>query len=99
LCEFLQFSRFLQVLKKIGEAITEDILRSMSNHSIDLSYCRGQSYDNGGNMAGKWKVIPVRISFINFLARFISCTTHSLNLVGLYAAKCSPELEKFFGIV
>jgi len=40
-----------------------------------------------------------RISSINSLAKFISCTALSLNLVGLYDAKCSPELEKFFGIV
>jgi len=99
-CEIVEsFLGFLQVFKKTGEAITEDILRSLSNHSIDLSYCRGQSYDNGANMAGKWKGVQARISSINSLARFIPCTAHSLNLVGLYAAKCSPELEKFFGIV
>ncbi|XP_022170269.1 zinc finger MYM-type protein 1-like, partial [Myzus persicae] len=99
-CEIVEsFLGFLQVFKKTGEAITEDILRSLSNHSIDLSYCRGQSYDNGANMAGKWKGVQARISSINSLARFIPCTAHSLNLVGLYAAKCSPELEQFFGIV
>jgi len=99
-CEIVEsFLGFLQVFKKTGEAITEDILRSLSNHSINLSYCRGQSYDNGANMAGKWKGVQARISSINSLARFIPCTAHSLNLVGLYAAKCSPELENFFGIV
>ncbi|XP_025413811.1 uncharacterized protein LOC112685953 [Sipha flava] len=99
-CEIVEsFLGFLQVFKKTGEAITEDILRSLSNHSIDLSYCRGQSYNNGGNMAGKWKGVQARISSKNSLARFIPCTAYSLNLVGLYAAKCSPELEKFFGIV
>jgi len=59
------FLGFLQVFKKTSEAITEDILRSLSNHSIDLSYCRGQSYDNGANMAGRWKNVQARISSIN----------------------------------
>jgi len=50
-------------------------------------------------MAGKWKGVQARINAINDLARFISCTAHSLNLVGLNVAKTSPEVEKFFGII
>lgn len=50
-------------------------------------------------MDGKWKGVQARISSINSLARFIACMVHSLNLVGLYAAKYSPELENFFAIV
>ncbi|KAL4136302.1 hypothetical protein QTP88_007850 [Uroleucon formosanum] len=99
-CEIVEsFLGFIQVFEKTGESITEDILRSLSKDGIDLANCRGQSYDNGANMAGKWKGVQARISAINELARFIPCTAHSLNLVGLHAAKCSPELEKFFGII
>lgn len=48
------FLGFIQVCKKIEESITEDILRSLSKNNIDLSHCRGQSYDNEANIVGKW---------------------------------------------
>jgi len=37
-CEIVEsFLGFLRVYKKTGETITEDIYRSLSKHSIDLS--------------------------------------------------------------
>jgi len=93
------FLGLIKVFKKTGESLTDDILTSLSKNNIQLTYCRDQSYDNEANMAGKWKGVQARISARNDLTRFIPCIAHSLNLVGLNAAKNSTEVEKFFDII
>ena len=56
--------------------------------------CRGHGYDNGANMAGKYKGVQSKIMSANDLAIFVPCAAHTLNLVGVHAAEVS-----FFGRV
>ena len=39
---------------KTGAAIAQLILKFLDSHHISISNCRGQEYDNGSNMAGKY---------------------------------------------
>ncbi|KAL4083909.1 hypothetical protein QTP88_029225 [Uroleucon formosanum] len=66
---------------------------------IKISDCKGQSFDNVSNMSGKIKGVQARIIEMNKLARFIPCSTHSLNLIGVNCAKSIPKVKTFFGIV
>ena len=60
---------------------------------------RGQGYDNGSNMKGKNVGVHKRILDLNPRAFFISCGSHSLNLVVNDAALSSIVAVNFFSIV
>ena len=66
---------------------------------LPLSNRRGQCYDNGANMAGKYKGVQAQILELNNYALFTPCAAHSLNLVGANAAECCPTVTTFFGTV
>lgn len=63
---------------------------------IDISKCRGQSYDNAANMSGRYRGMQQRIREQNPHAIFVPCAAHSLNLVGRAATDCCMEAVNFF---
>lgn len=65
---------------------------------LDIQNCRGQGFDNGANMAGKYEGVQAHICQLNDLAKFVPCSAHSLNLVGVHAAEVSVMMN-FFGKV
>ena len=79
----------------LATEITEKLLKD----GLNIEDCRGQGYDNGANMAGKYSGVQARISAINELAIFVPCAAHTLNLVGVHAAEVSPIMITFFGQV
>lgn len=91
------FLDFFTVSNKTGEGLTQEILEKVEKDGLDINNCRGQSYDNGANMAGKYKGVQARILEKNELAYFVPCVAHSLNLVGVHAADASVEAQSFFG--
>lgn len=94
---FERFLKFLDFNEKTGKDITDEILSALENNKIPLEDCRAQGYDGGSNMVGKVKGVKTRILEKNKLALFSPCGAHSLNRVGVNAAKVSPEAKKFFG--
>ncbi|GBM53059.1 hypothetical protein AVEN_58782-1 [Araneus ventricosus] len=48
---------FFTVSDKTGEALSEQILKTIEQEGLDIKNCRGQSYDNGANMVGKYQGI------------------------------------------
>lgn len=46
------------------------ILKTLEEHSIDISDCRGQGFDNGANMSGKVKGVQAEIKKINPLQTY-----------------------------
>lgn len=95
ICE--SFIDFLTVGEKTGLALSELIVNKIESSGLDFKNCRGQSYDNGSNMAGKYKGVQARLKEENDLAYFVPCSAHSLNLVGVNAASVSHEAETYFG--
>lgn len=91
------FLPLLIAIKKTGEVIAELIRSTLAEHHILLSDCRGQGYDNGSNMSGKYKEVHSRILKDNSLALYSPCACHSLNLSGVEAAPCCTEVITFFG--
>lgn len=58
---------------------------------------RSQGYDNGANMRGEINGVKSRILEKNKCALFSPCGAHSLNRVGVNAAKLNPDVITFFG--
>lgn len=96
---FESFIDFFVVNDKTGFGLAEEILKRVKINGLDMNNCRGQSYDNGANMAGYYKGVQARILQEHKLAIFVPCAAHSLNLVGVHAAGISPEAQTFFGTV
>lgn len=65
-----------------------------------MQNCRGQGYDNGANMRGEKSAVQKRILEINPLTYFLSCGSHSWNLIlGGDAASSGIQAKSFFGLL
>lgn len=82
--------------EKTGEALANDIENKVTLDGLNIKNIRGQSYDNGANMAGKYKGVQARILRLNNMARFVPCTAHSLNLIGVHAAQTCNQMKPCF---
>ena len=52
---------FADYSSKRVEEIAQLIMDTLEEHTIPLSDCRAQGYDNAANMAGKYKGAPAKI--------------------------------------
>lgn len=93
------FVDFIISHQKKGRGLSQEILQKLNNDGLDIQNCRGQGFDNGSNMAGKYEGVQAHISQLNDLAKFVPCAAHSLNLVGVHAAEVSIMMTSFFGKV
>lgn len=94
-----RFLEFSDCNGKTGEDIANLIKSTLEKHGIPLADCRGQGYDNGSNMSGRYKGAQSLILKENPLAIFSPCACHTLNLCGNDAAECCSEAVTFFGVV
>ncbi|XP_050065343.1 zinc finger MYM-type protein 1-like [Aphis gossypii] len=94
--------RFLLFLSNTGHK-SEDLAKAVFNvlelYNLDIQNCRGQSYDNASNMAGKYTGLQARIKQVCSHAVYVPCSAHSLNLVGECAANCCYLAEDFFNVI
>uniref|UniRef100_A0A2H8TGB8 Zinc finger MYM-type protein 1 n=1 Tax=Melanaphis sacchari TaxID=742174 RepID=A0A2H8TGB8_9HEMI len=93
--------RFLCFIPSVGHKSKEmevAILTKLTELDINISYCRGQSYDNARNMSGMYNGLQVRIKEKSKNAIFSPCSAHSLNLVGCHAADVTKEGYNFFSL-
>ncbi|XP_065650383.1 zinc finger MYM-type protein 1-like [Hydra vulgaris] len=93
------FVEFIESHQKTGKGLATEITEKLEKDGLTISNCRGQSYDNGANMSGKYNSVKVRIHSFNESARFFPCAAHTLNLVGVHTAEVSPLTITFFGKV
>ncbi|XP_053155626.1 uncharacterized protein LOC128346396 isoform X1 [Hemicordylus capensis] len=91
------FLGFIQLSWKDAESLTEDILKKLEKDGMELQDCQSQCYDNAAVMAGHRSGVSQRILDKNNLAVFVNCDNHSLNLVGVHAAKQDVMMVTFFG--
>jgi hypothetical protein len=85
--------------KKTGAAIASKAVEQLTQWNVPFKDCRGQTYDNGPNMAGVHNGVQAVLLRENKLAHFSPCACHSLNLCGTNAAECCPEVVTYFGMV
>lgn len=91
-----RFLKFIPIYRYGAENLYEVVIKFLNENDILISNCQGQSYDN---MAGRYSGLQARINDINSLAFYIPCSVHSLNLVGVQAAKSTKEVSRYFTFV
>ncbi|CAM1326808.1 Uncharacterised protein r2_g3576 [Pycnogonum litorale] len=95
-----RFLTFLELRNHSGEYMANMMLEYLGDDcEVDFSKCRGQSYDNAANMAGRYNGMQQKILEKNKYAVYIPCAGHSLNLVGRAAVDCCLDAVNFFAIV
>lgn len=94
-----RFFSFVDIHGHSAEYLENVILETLSKWGIDISKCRGQSYDNASNMSGKYTGLQARIKTHSASAEYIPCSSHSLNLVGNSAAESSVTASEYFDFV
>uniref|UniRef100_A0A3B1JF76 TTF-type domain-containing protein n=1 Tax=Astyanax mexicanus TaxID=7994 RepID=A0A3B1JF76_ASTMX len=94
-----RFLAFEPIENHSGDSLAECVVAMVENLGLDLSNCRGQSYDNASNMSGKYNGVQAHLKQRNSLICYVPCAAHSLNLVGVNAVDSSPEAGRFFDFV
>lgn len=90
---------FLMAEDTTGKGLLKLFLGHLETLHLDISDCRGQSYDNGSNMQGKKQGVQKRVLDLNPKALCVPCGSHTLNLVIGDAAKSSTISLNFYGVL
>ena len=92
------FLKFVFLTSTTGKAIADNIKKEINKMGLDISYCRGQSYDGAGNMSDKCIGAAKLILDDNSKALFVHCASHRLKLC--VARSCDiPTIKKLFGFI
>ena len=94
-----RFTKFLDMHGHTAQDIVESFFSFMKENHLNISNCRGQSYDNASVMSGKYNGVQALIRKENALADYVPCCAHSLNLVGQSAIDCVPHVCHFFDFI
>jgi hypothetical protein len=94
-----RFLEFIPIDEHGSKYLFKIILSFLEKNQISLNNCRGQSYDNAANMSEQYAGLQARILDKCNFAVFIPCAAHSLNLVGVRAAKCVMKTVSYFQFV
>ncbi|XP_022160849.1 zinc finger MYM-type protein 1-like, partial [Myzus persicae] len=93
------FIDFINTEEKTGDGLAMEILTKLKADELDVQNVRGQGYDNGANMSGKYHGVQAVILNKNNLATFIPCAAHCLNLSGVHAASANVKVQFFFDVI
>lgn len=94
-----RFLKFVPIFRHSASTLESTVINELQCFNIDILNCRGQSYDNASNMAGKYSSLQARIKVICPQAECVPCSAHSLNLVGSNAVQCCTQAVVYFGVV
>jgi hypothetical protein len=94
-----RFLTFLSNTGHKGNEMADALISFLQTVGLDISNCRGQSYDNASNMSGKYIGMQTLIRQKSPYAIFVPCSVHSLNLVGQAAVDSCREAVSFFDFV
>ena len=81
-----------------GSALADAILGSIRDIGLSAEQLRGQGYDGGSNMSGRFKGVQSRILQIQPLAIYTHCASHRLNLVLIKACSVAV-IRNMLGVV
>jgi len=62
------FIKFIDIVDLTGEGLSKTLVKELQNLDLDIANCRGQAYDGGSNMSGKYQGVQARILQIQPLA-------------------------------
>ena len=90
------FLEFLIVYDTLGKDLFNELVMAIWNLDLDISDVRGQGYDNGANIKGKYQGVQKRLLEIKSRAFYTPCGCHSLNLILCDIASSCPRALSFF---
>ena len=64
-----RFIKFLPIGSHDAETLQISVLNELLSLNLDILNCRGQSYDNASNMAGRYSGLQARIKYLQILLR------------------------------
>lgn len=73
-----------------GEALCDDIVSSLTEAGLDIQFCRSQTMEGAGNMAGKQAGCAARFKLLSPKADYHYCSSPDLNLA---LCKCCQVKE------
>ncbi|CAM5143918.1 unnamed protein product [Eretmochelys imbricata] len=76
-----RFLCFVPLKSHTSESLETTGLEIIAHVGLDIKNCHGQSLDNIANMAGKYSGLQARLNNASPSTFFISCSSHSLNLI------------------
>ena len=94
-----RFLTFVDIYAHNAQNLEQVILDVLKKWGLDITKCRGQSYDNASNMSGRYSGLQARIKAHSPNAVYIPCSSHSLNLVGNSAAESSLSAVSYFDFI
>ncbi|XP_022873135.1 zinc finger MYM-type protein 1-like [Olea europaea var. sylvestris] len=93
------FLGFLLVNDISEKGLSDELLNALNNLELDIDNMRGQGYDNGANMRGKYKGVQNRLLQVNPRAFYTLCGCHSFNLALCDITTCCIKAKSFFGVL
>lgn len=82
-CEPVErFLTYIPISGHSSEYLENTLISYIESVGLDILDCRGQSYDNASNMAGKYTGLQARLKILNPLADFVPCAAHSQSCSG-----------------
>ncbi|KAF2889424.1 hypothetical protein ILUMI_16749 [Ignelater luminosus] len=94
-----RFLNFISIFSHTADSLEESVISYLNSLKVDLKNCRGQSYNNASNLAGKYNGLRAKIKNYSESAHYVPCSSHSLNLVGSFAADCCPLAARYFSTI
>ncbi|CAH0402528.1 unnamed protein product [Chilo suppressalis] len=93
-----EFICFLSATDLTGAALSNQIIQELNQVGLQIENLRGQGYDGGANMSGKYSGVQSQIKQLQPLATYMHCAAHKLNLAIVKA--CSlPSVRNMMGVV
>lgn len=74
--EGIPSERFLKYIPSAGHKymnLEMAVISTLEEHNLDITVCRGQSYDNASNMSGAYSGLQARIKSHNKLVEYVPC--------------------------
>lgn len=94
-----RFLGFVPIFSHTGKSLSEVVINFLTKNTLELKFCRGQSYDNASNMSGQYNGLQAHIQENAKVAFYVPCFAHSLNLVGECAVDECLDATKFFNFL
>ncbi|KAF2890866.1 hypothetical protein ILUMI_15307 [Ignelater luminosus] len=93
-----EFICFLSATDLAGAALSDQIVQELNRVGLQVENVRGQGYDEGANMSGKFSGVQSRVKQLQPLATYMHCAAHKLNL-SIVKACSLPSVRNMMGVV